>query len=136
VHDAAQIKILDCFLVYQQRKQSEAYDSEDEEEHTHTELNHKTDTVRGNLLPKSDHLIICTANASQGLAKYTRWSTLLDLADSKHADIMVVSEPGKRATENTLKWGTHHISPGDASPTYIVSFNYREVPNLRFVTLS
>ena len=28
---------------------------------------------------------------------------------------MVISEPGKKATENALKWGTHHISPGDAS---------------------
>jgi exonuclease III len=41
--------------------------------------------------------------------------TLLDLVDSKHADIMVVSKPGKKATENALKWDTHHISPGDAA---------------------
>jgi hypothetical protein len=115
VQNAAQIKILNCFLAFQQLKQSGAYASEDEEEHPHTKLNQETNTVRGDPLPTSDHLIICIANASQGLAKYTPWITLLDLADSKHADIMVVSEPGKRATENTLKWGTHHISPGDAS---------------------
>ena len=99
MQNAAQIKILDCFLAYQQRKQSGAYDSEHEEEHLHTELHQETNTVRGDPLPTSDHLIICIANASQGLAKHTRWSTLLDLADSKNADIMVVSEPGKKATE-------------------------------------
>jgi exonuclease III len=39
----------------------------------------------------------------------------LGLADSKNADIVIISEPGKKATENKLKWGTHHISPKDAS---------------------
>jgi hypothetical protein len=64
VHNAAQIKILDCFLAYQQRKQYVAYDSDDEEEHPHTELKQETNTVRGDPLPTSGHLIICIANAT------------------------------------------------------------------------
>ena len=114
VRDTAQIKILDCFLAYQQRKQCGGYESEEEEQQTDMDLR-TTDAVRGDSLPTNDHLIICTANASQGLAKYTRWSDLLGLADSKNADIVIISEPGKKATENALKWGTHHISPNDAS---------------------
>jgi hypothetical protein len=47
VQNAAQIKILDCFLAYQERKQSGAYDSEYEEEHPHTELHQETQTQYG-----------------------------------------------------------------------------------------
>ena len=36
------------------------------------------------------------------------------MATSKAADIMVISEPGKKATEQAIKWGTHHISPKDS----------------------
>ena len=100
VRDTAQIKILDCFLAYQQRKQCGEYESEHEEHQQHTDLRASV-AVRGDSLPTNDHLIICTSNASQGLAKYTRWSDLLELADSKNADIVVISEPGKKASHQS-----------------------------------
>ena len=40
---------------------------------------------------------------------------MIDLATQKKLDVMVISEPGKKATEQTLTWGTHHISPNDST---------------------
>jgi hypothetical protein len=39
----------------------------------------------------------------------------LDLATQKESDVMVISEPGKKATEQALTWGTHHISPQESA---------------------
>ena len=39
----------------------------------------------------------------------------MDLAAINHTDVLVISEPGRRATEQALKWGTHHIAPGETS---------------------
>ena len=46
VRDTAQIKILDCFLAYQQRKQCGGYESEDEEHQSNVDLR-TSDAVRG-----------------------------------------------------------------------------------------
>jgi hypothetical protein len=62
-------------------------------------------TVRGDAtLPNGDHLNVSVVNGSQGFAQYTRWSDLLEMATSKEVDIMVISEPGKKATEQAIKW--------------------------------
>ena len=66
-------------------------------------------------MPTGDHLKVFIVNGSQGAAQYTRWSDLLDLATQKESDVMVISDPGKKATEQALTWGTHHISPHDSA---------------------
>ena len=64
-------------------------------------------------LPTEDHLIVVTTNGSQGLKSHTRWSDILETAKDNRADIMVISEPGRHVTEDSIKWATHKITPGE-----------------------
>jgi hypothetical protein len=66
-------------------------------------------------LPTEHHLIISIANGSTTLESYVTKTALLDLAVINNTDVMVVSEPGRKATEKALKWGTHHITPGETA---------------------
>ena len=104
-------------MAYQQRQHLGGYDSEEEAESTqHSTTRDTTESVRGDAtLPTDNHLHVSIVNGSQGAAQYTRWTDLLDLATQKKSDVMVISEPGKKATEQTLTWGTHHISPNDST---------------------
>jgi hypothetical protein len=36
------------------------------------------------------------------------------MGKTENTDIMVISEPGRAATEAALTWGTHHVTPGEA----------------------
>ena len=101
IQNAAQIKILDCFTAYQQRQHLGGYDSEEEAEDTpHHSEQDTSEHIRGDaVLPTADHLKVSIVNGSQGAAQYTRWSDILDLATQKESDVMVISEPGKKATE-------------------------------------
>ena len=107
----AQLKLVDFFMTYQQRHHISGYDSEEEDKSTaHT----YSEGVRGDTtLPTENHLIISIANASRSLATYTTWSTLLQMGTGKNTDIMIISEPGRAATEAAIKWGTHHVTPGE-----------------------
>ena len=117
LQNAAQIKILDCFTAYQQRQHLGGYDSEEEAEISpHCTTQGTSEHIRGDaIMPTDNHLKVSIVNGSQGAAQYTRWSDLLDLATQKESDVMVISEPGKKATEQALTWGTHHISPQDSA---------------------
>ena len=117
LQNAAQIKILDCFTAYQQRQHLGGYDSEEEAEISpHGTSQGTSEHIRGDaIMPTDNHLKVSIVNGSQGAAQYTRWSDLLDLATQKESDVMVISEPGKKATEQALTWGTHHISPQDSA---------------------
>ena len=98
IENAAQIKILDCFMAYQQRQHLGGYDSEEEAESTqHSNTRDTTESFRGDAtLPTDNHLHVSIVNGSQGVAQYTRWTDLLDLATQKKSDVMVISEPGER----------------------------------------
>ena len=55
------------------------------------------------------------ANGSQSAHKFTTWSVLLQKAKDKNADIMIISEPGRKATEQAIRWGTHIIGPRETA---------------------
>jgi hypothetical protein len=111
LQNAAQIKILDCFTAYQQRQHLEGYDSEETDDTAqHTDGHDTNTTIRGDAkLPTGDHLNVSVVNRSQGVAQYTRWSDLLEMATSKEVDIMVISEPAKMPQNKQL--GGEPITP-------------------------
>ena len=119
VESRAQKTILDCFLAYPRKrsKQTHGYDSE-EAASAPSQL-FPAPTTRGKrgdtTLPTEHHLIISIANGSATLESYVTKTALLDLAAINNTDVMVISEPGRKATEQALKWGTHHITPGETS---------------------
>ena len=69
--------------------------------------------IINNNIPKDNHLVVSIANGSATLDSYITQTALLDLAYINRTDVMVISEPGSKATEEAITWGTHHIEPGE-----------------------
>jgi hypothetical protein len=114
IESRAQKTSLDCFTAYPHRQMSE-YEREGEAPpHTPTLPTPLPRGMRGDdNIPKDNHIVVSIANGSAFLDSYFTRTALLDLAQLNRTDVMVISEPGRKATEAALTWGTHHIDPGE-----------------------
>jgi hypothetical protein len=115
VESRAQKTILDCFSAYPCKRRKLIPESGSEEKAPSSSQLCSLTTPRGKrgdpALPTEQHLIISIANGSTTLES----TALLDLAELNKTGVMVISEPGRKATEQAVKWGTHHITPGETA---------------------
>jgi hypothetical protein len=110
----AQMKIVDFSTAATQQRALGDYDIEEEA----PPITHMgpLNSIRGDkVLPTEDNLTVAIANGSQSAHKFTTWSVLLQTAKDTNADIMIISEPGRKATEQAIRWGTHLIEPRETA---------------------